>query len=366
VGWGPKAPDMTAQNEAAKAQTAIAQENQGMMREQIAYQREQDALYSPMFRQMIDAQIASQQTADQRSEDQWQRYMAAFAPAENKLSEQAMGYDTPGRQAQAASEAVAGVDAQYGRAREAQQRDLNRAGVSLDSGRSLTLDMANRFGQARAGASADRTARQQVELTGMNLVDNVAKLGRGLAGTSLQAQGLGLQAGGAAGSGINQSAAFHNAGLQPALQFGQAATSGLSSAASIYGNVAQQQQQASNATMNGLLGIGKLAATLYTSDPKAKKVHGKVDDKKALAQVDATPVKSWTYKPGLGDGGSHIGRMAGKGDVSTPNGKAIDVISEMGLHQAAIRGLSQKVARLEKAMKKDTADDSAEGEKEAA
>lgn len=380
MGWTSK-PDMTAQNEAAKAQTDIARENQDMAREQIAYQREQDALWAPIYRNLVDSQVQSQKTADQRSADQWSRYLEAFAPAENKLAEQALNYDTAGRRQQAADEAVAGVDLQFNRARQAQQRDLGRAGVSLDSGRALTLDMAGRYSQAKAAAGADRTARQQVENTGMSLVDNVAKLGRGLAGTSLQAQGLGLQAGGAAGGTIGGSIAAHNAGLQPALQFGQAATSGFGNAANIYGNIAQQQAQANQGAMGGLAGLGGLAGTLLTagtgsiagkllglsdpkmlglSDPKTKVRHGKVNDKAALAKVTSKPVEKWTYKPGMGDGGTHVGRMAGKGDVSTPQGKAIDVVSELGLHQASIRALTKEVASLKTALKKDRKTDAAD------
>ena len=360
MGWT-KAPDTSRQDAVAEGQLRLANENAAVAREQIAYQREQDARYAPMFDRIISANIESQATADERSKEQWDNYMRVFAPTEERLATQALGYDTPTRRGEAAAEAVAGVDAQFDRSRQQRMRDLGRAGISLDSGRAMTLNMAESFARAKAAAGADRQARQQVEITGMNLVDNAAKLGRGLAGTSLQAQGLGLSAGQAGTGAIGSQGAFHNAGMGAAQGFYGGALSGFSGAGSTYANIAQQQAQARQASASALGGLGSLAGTLATagtgsvfgsmlglSDPDTKKVHGKVSGKKALADIKNAEVYDWTYKEGKGDGGRHIGRMAGAGDVETPDGKAIDVISELGTHHAAIKQLAADVAKLKK------------------
>lgn len=331
----------------AEGQLQLARENAAVAREQIAYQREQDERYAPMFERIINANIQSQETADARSQDQWDRYLQVFAPAEERLASKALEYDTPQRRADAAAEAVAGVDAQADRSRRQRMRDLGRAGISLDSGRALTLDMAEGLSRAKMAAGADRQARQQVEITGMNLVDNVAKLGRGLAGTSLQAQGLGLNAGQAGTGAIGSQGAFHNAGLGTAQGFYGGALSGFGQAGNTLANITQQRQAASNASMQGLMGIGQLGATLL-SDPETKTVHGKVSGKKALSDIKGKDVYDWTYKDGQGDGQRHIGRMAGDGDVQTAEGKAIDVISELGTHHAAIKQLAAEVASLKK------------------
>lgn len=365
MGWKPKAPDMTAQNNLAKTQTDIALEQAQMAREERAFQRENMDRVLPLFEQQIQASIQSQQKADQRSDDQWNRYLTAFAPAEDKLATQALNYDTPERRAQAAAEAVAGVDTQFQRVQDGMRRDLGRTGTSLDSGRALTLDMAGRFAQAKAAAGADRTARQQIENTGMSLVDNVAKLGRGIAGTSLQAQGLGLNAGGAATGQLGQQQGTYNASLQPVAQFYNGAGGALGGANATYGSIANQRAQAGAASGAALGGLGSLAGTLLTagsgsiagsllglSDPKTKKVHGEVSGKKALKSLEDAKVKKWTYKPGHGDEGTHVGRMAGEGDVDTAQGKAIDVISELGVQHAAIKQLSKDVKSLASAVKK--------------
>lgn len=363
MGWKPKAPDMTAQNRLAQTQEQLALENAQIAREQLAYSREQDERWRPMFEELFESARTSQQRADQRSDDQWNRYLETFAPAETRLATQALSFDTPERRNEAAAEAVAGVDMQFGRAREAQARDLGRRGVSISSGRGMTLDMAGRLAQAKAAAGADSAARRQVEVTGMNLVDNVAKLGRGLTGTSLQAQGIGLSAGSAAGGVLSQEQAVRNASLQPVGAFMGSAFQGLGGAAGTYGQVAQMQQQAQRDFGSALGGLGSLAGTLalapvtgggslfgnlLKSDPKLKKDHGTVSPRAALRSLEGKDVHAWTYKPGVEDGGTHIGRMAGKGDVSTPHGKAIDIISELGTHHAAIKALAQDVAALKK------------------
>jgi hypothetical protein len=360
MGWKSSSkPDTTQQENLARTQTDIALEQAQMAREERAFQQTQMDRVMPLFEQQVQASIASQQTADKRSEDQWSAYLRDFQPAEAKLASQAMNYDTPERRAAAAAEAVAGVDSQFSRVQDAQRRDLGRAGISLDSGRALTLDMAGRYGQAKAAASADRTARQQIENTGMNLVDNVAKLGRGLAGTSLQAQGLGLNAGTAATGQMGQQQGTYNASMNPALQSYSGASGALGSAGNMYGNIAQQQAQARQSSGAALGGLGSLAGTLLTagkgsiigsmlpfSDPKTKKVHGKVSGKKALSDIESKPVYDWTYKKGVSDEGRHQGRMAGDGDPKIDGLHRIDLISEVGKQSAAIAHLAKEIKGL--------------------
>jgi len=350
-------PDTTNQEALEKTQTDIALEQAQAAREQSAWQREQMAKFMPLYEQQVQASIESQKTADQRSADQWANFQKYFSPAEARLSEASLNYDTAGRRTAAANEAVAGVDAQFQRAREAQTRDLGRAGISLDSGRALSLDMAGRYAQAKAAAGADRGARQQIENTGLSLLDNVVKTGRGIASTSLQAQGLGLQAGTAATGQLGQQQGTYNASLLPANNLYNGASGALSNATTMYNGISRQQADAASANMNGLLGLGKLAATFYPSDPKTKKVHGEVSGKKALASLADAKVMKWTYKDGHGDGGTHIGRMAGKSDPKVDGLHHVDVINEFGKHHAAIKELSKKVASLADAVRKDKRED---------
>ena len=66
-----------------------------------------------------------------------------------------------------------------------------------------------------------------------------------------------------------------------------------------------------------------------------------------------TPVSSWRYKDGQGDGGAHVGPMAQNvrktmGETAAPDGKQIDLISMNGISMAAIAALDKKVGRLER------------------
>lgn len=353
----PDAPniDMSGQNAAALQQASISKDQLQFAKDQAGKAEQRQALFDPKFLEIINQQLESSRSNDARSAQQWQQYTNLFMPAEQRLADTAANYDTPGRRAAAASEAVAGVDAQFQRGRDAQNRDLGRAGVSLTSGRALTLDSAQRFAQAKAAAGADRQARNQVEATGMSLTDNVAKFGRGLPSTGLEAARLALGGSQAAGGSLGQQQSTYNASLVPSMQGYNNASGSTQAAGMQFGNIAQTalaQQQMDNA---GMAGLGQLAGTLgsamiYKSDPKSKTVHGKVNESKARESIESDKVYDWTYKDGEGDGGRHIGRMAGSNDVDTPSGKAIDVASEFGLHRAAISDISKDVKAIKKSL----------------
>lgn len=364
MGWGPKAPNTEGMNRAAEANAAIAGRAQDLAEKEYADSKARSAVFDPLFQKLINESMASQQQQNERSGQQWQHYLDTFMPAEKRLADAAANYDTAGRRQAAADEAVAGVDAAFDRVGQMQSRELGRRGISMDAGRSATLNAARGFAQAKASAGADTQARKLTEATGLSLTSDVARLGRGIAGTGLQAAQLALSAGGQAGSQLGQQQQTYNMGLAPAQGFMGTAISGNSAAGNIYGNIAGIQQQAANADMMGLGGLGSLAGTLLTapttgggsvlgkiiqSDPKAKTVHGKVSPSKALKKLEGEPVRHWTYKEGIGDGGEHIGRMATKADHEMDDGlRGIDVISELGVHQAAIQELSKRTKRLER------------------
>ncbi len=98
-------------------------------------------------------------------------------------------------------------------------------------------------------------------------------------------------------------------------------------------------------------GSAKIASVL--SDKNTKKHIKPLSDTAALKAVKATPVSSWRYKDGQGDGGAHVGPMAQNvrttmGETAAPGGKKIDLISMNGISMAAIAALDRKVGRLER------------------
>ena len=98
-------------------------------------------------------------------------------------------------------------------------------------------------------------------------------------------------------------------------------------------------------------GSAKIAS--FLSDKNTKKNIKPLSDTAALKAVKATPVSSWRYKDGQGDGGAHVGPMAQNvrktmGETAAPGGKQIDLISMNGISMAAIAALDKKVGRLER------------------
>jgi hypothetical protein len=102
-----------------------------------------------------------------------------------------------------------------------------------------------------------------------------------------------------------------------------------------------------------LFGAGLQAYGMYTSSKKTKHVGGKVDGLAAAKAVEKSPAKRWSYKDGQGDGSTkqRMGPMAEDLKREAPqvsNGKQVDGIAQLGLHHAAIGGLSKRLERIEK------------------
>lgn len=339
------APDTSGMNAAAVSNAELGKEQAAIAREQMAKAEARQAKFDPQFQAVLDASLKSQQTQDQRSAEQWQQYLKIGMPAEQRLADTAANYDTPERRAEAAAAAGAAVEQQGSSQREAQTRALGRAGISLGSGRALTLDNASRLQQTKATVGAQQAARDKVEATGMSLTDNVAKFGRGLTSTGLQAAQLALGAGSATGGTLGQQQSTYGASLAPTFQAYGGAASANSSAGNLFGNVAQLQQQGSNSTMQSLMGLGQLAGTFLSSKELKTRI-GPVSGKHARRLLEGSVVDRWKYKPGVADEGEHIGRYAEDIPGGPMGGKAVDVISEMGLHHAAISDLSKEVQQI--------------------
>ena len=155
-----------------------------------------------------------------------------------------------------------------------------------------------------------------------------------------------------------------NSGNQLMQQGFNGASQGLASAGNMYGNIAKIQGQNNNNGMWGALGgiAGQFAgsnagsaALVGLSDVNAKEDIDPVSDDQALAEVSSTPVATWKYKPGQGEGmpgQTHTGPMAQDvqqtmGDQAAPGGKKIDLISLNGKNMAAIGALKRRFDGIE-------------------
>jgi hypothetical protein len=108
----------------------------------------------------------------------------------------------------------------------------------------------------------------------------------------------------------------------------------------------QQGQTNKNATMGSIAGLAGAALGGWLSSKEAKHRHGKIDPEAALDAVRSLPIEAWTYRKGLGDGGTHIGPMAE--DFAARfggDGKTISPMDATGALMASVKALADRLDR---------------------
>lgn len=257
-GGGSQSAPESGLNDVAQSQLTLGREQMALAREESAAARTRQAEFDPLYKDLINQAMESSRTADQRSAEEWDRYTTTFRPVEDKMVQDATSYDSAGRRDDAASAAAADVGLRFDQAKQAREADIRRGGGTSTGG----LD-SGYIEQAKATAGASQQARRAVEATGLQLVDNAARFGRGLTSTGLQAQGLGLQAGQAAGAGLAGNQATYNASMAPAQSFYSGATNSNNSAGSLLAGLLRSENDQDAATMSGLGSLATVAATAY-------------------------------------------------------------------------------------------------------
>lgn len=346
-------PDTSGMNAAALANAEIAKDALAWYKQVYAENapaREKAADYAY---QVADQQLASSKLNDSISKDYWDYQKGTFRPLEQGIVTDAQNYDTAARREAKADQATADVGMQVALAQQAQNRDLARKGVMPGSGKMLAMSNQMALGEAAAKAGAANKAREQVELQGYARKMDAANLGRNLASNQATSAGVALNAGNSAVNNAGVPLAQSNAAVQTAGQGYNTAISGNNSAGNLYGQAAQLQNQANATDSQMFASLGTAAGMFAASDKNSKKNVKPVGDEQALDAVKSTPVSSWDYKPGQGDGGSHVGPMAQHvqktmGEQAAPGGKQIDLITMNGMNMAATAALARKVDKLAK------------------
>lgn len=349
------APDMTAMNTTAAAQANLSKEQLDWAKQVFAEGAPEREATAAQAKQVSNAQLKAMDTQTSIAQDYADYNKTTFRPLERGIVDAANNYDTQDRREAEAGKAIADVSQNIDGAQAQSDMDLARAGVDPSSGRALAIrsnmGLSGALGKTQAGANA----RRAVETTGFARKMDAASLGRGLASNqatsaSLASQ-LGTSAVGSSGAGLNAI----NSGNQVMQQGFNGASQGLSSAGSMYGNIATIQNQA-NANNNAWMSAaGSAAGAFIPSDINMKEDIDPVSDDQALAEVSSTPVATWKYKPGQGEGmpgQTHTGPMAQDvqqtmGDQAAPGGKKIDLISLNGKNMAAIGALKRRFDGIE-------------------
>lgn len=340
---------------AALLQAKTGQEWLSFAKDAFEVSQTRQAELDDLTRQVTEQQlgVAGEQAGWARSDRD--RYETTFKPIEDQFIEEAAAYGSEEKQAEAAATARADVLSAAERERDAGRRKSFAYGIRPDSGRYQGVERAADLETAVAAAGASNSARRMERDKGLGLKADVANLGRGLPAQSAQAASLGL---GAGNSAVNNNLAANNQYLASTGIVGSGyggAMAGYGGQASTLNNLYSNQlsgwnaqQQADATSSSGMFsGLGTLAGVGLSmwSDEKVKKNKKPVKSGDGLKAVKKMPVEEWSYKPGKGDGGRHVGTYAqdfqkatGRGD-----GKTIPVVDAIGITMKAVQDLDEKV-----------------------
>lgn len=271
------------------------------------------------------AQITNNWATEDRA-----RYKTVFEPLQDQFIAEAKEYASPERRLAAQDQAAADVAIAAGQAGGQRRRQMGAMGVRPDSGRFINAEAKAGTDVALATAGARNLAGRTVDDQGRQLRMAAINLGQGMGvnpGTSIGLSNGSAQAGfGAAMQGYGQQGSLLNADFQNRMQ----------------------AYQANQGAIGGLFGaLGTVAGSI----PWASSEDIKTDKKPytgALGAVRDMRVEEWTYKPGEGDGGTHVGPYAEEFSATTGmgDGKTIDPISAIGIAMGAIKELADKVDAL--------------------
>lgn len=317
--------------------------------------RERQANLDSVTGKVVGSQLGAQDALSGWAAADRDRLEKVFQPLQDQYIADAQAWDSPERQAAAAAEARGDVVKAAASQDASRQRQQASMGINPNSGRWAGSDRAADTATALGAAGAENKARADLRLQGMGLRASAIGMGNGLAGQASAALATGAQIGNSATGNVAaaNSANINTAGI---MQSGtQTAIDGYTKQASVLTNLYNGQLSPWNAQNNAtsqsnsdLMGAIGTGAGLMFSDEDAKE--NKEPATGSLKAVRSMPVQEWDYKPGMGDGGRHIGTYAqhfkaatGKGD-----GRSIPVIDAIGVTMGAIKELDAKVEKLAK------------------
>lgn len=324
-------------------------------REQFGVANARQAKLDALNEKVTNQQLTSMENANKWAAEDRERYKTVFQPLQDQYIQTAKNWDSAEHQAEVASEAKADVMNGAAQANQTLLRQQSAMGINPASGRFAGTARAAATATGLASAGAQNNARTTVRNQAIAMRADAANMGQGLPSQAVQSLGLGANIGNSVvANGVNVNQAW-NMGNQ-ILQSGyQTAMQGYLNQGNLLNNLYANQIDAykaqSSANSGGGIfgqlmgGIGSIAG-LFMSDEDAKT--DKTPVRGALEAVKGMPVEEWSYKPGMGDGGRHIGtyaqdfqRQTGKGD-----GKTIPVIDAIGVTMGAVKELADKVDAL--------------------
>lgn len=247
---------------AAKMQAELAKESLAWFKETYAAQAPDRAKAADAAEAISGEQLNTMRLQNGRAEDLYAFDKKYTRPIQERLSTEAMAYDTPERRAAAASAAAADVQMASSNQQSQLNRNLARQGVTPGSGAAMALQQQGALETATASASAQNTARQNVENVGYARMSDAANGGAQMVSQGNQSAQLALGASQAALGSSNARLAAVTSGMPGMQQAYQTAGQMTGQAGSLYAQ--QAQAGGDSAGMWGsLAGSAMTAAAIY-------------------------------------------------------------------------------------------------------
>lgn len=170
-------------------QNALGLQNQmlGQMGDQMALGQERFAALNPISTQLTQGAADAQTQALNQARDQYDFYQNTYRPAEQRMVDDAMRYNSEGERQRMAQMAGADVEQALATQRGAGMRALERMGVNPNSGRMMQLMAGDGLQAAKLRAGAENNARVAAEEKGFNRLATAAAAGARLPGNAAQA-----------------------------------------------------------------------------------------------------------------------------------------------------------------------------------
>jgi len=178
----------------ASASRESAEIMAGLGREQLDFARQQYAEMRPLAERVAESQIAGMDQASQIAAQE-RAYGLQFRPAEQRLLQQAMDFDTGATREQLAQQAAADAARAFSATQGQTSRGLARMGVMPGSGASMAQMNQNALTAASMRSGAMNQSRTMAQDRANALLTGASALGRGQVQTTLGAMGLSSQLG---------------------------------------------------------------------------------------------------------------------------------------------------------------------------
>lgn len=270
-GSPPPAPDYSP---LIQAQTAQAEKQYQLAREQFDWAKEQYAQDRATSDQVISKALAIQDENLANARRDRERYETVFQPMEDSLVAEAKDYASEPRKDFEMGRAQAAVGQQFEAARNNATRQLESYGINPSSTRYAALDLAARTQEAAAKAAAGTQASLQTDATGRQLRADAINIGKGYPAQSQQSYATTTSSGNqAVNAGLSTTASGANT-MGTGTQWSALGNSSMSSAGNLTNQQYQNQLASWKAEQEASSGWGSVLGYMAGNASKAAKVFG--------------------------------------------------------------------------------------------